>query len=329
MLKFDVLSTYPIVLYRSVLHFSLTCVAMFPYIALQWISCLIGLSWSLPIIFLWVFKVKLYKLTNTPDVLKVLKKLNKYSTIITDDGTPSGVIFSKQAIGYVQESNSGGQEKSYTLWLIAHDGFLEKVLQSTPVKTEDTKSEKPIRLDIYEREGNYYCLYYAKRCLDVTAFVARKQQKMVVSKVREHHENYQHTVVYLYGNPGSGKSMVGFLIAKELSATFCNTFDPTEPGDNLSKLYNRIEPTKEKPLVIVIDEFDILLVNIHTGITPHKCIPIQVRNKVTWNQFLDRIQIGMYPNVIVVLTSNRTPEFINELDPSYIRKGRVDLCCEL
>lgn len=304
---------------------------MFPYIALQWISCLIGLSWSLPVIFLWVFKVKLYKLSNTPDVLKVLKKLNKYSTIVTDDGTPSGVIFSSKAIGYVQEYNSGSQEKSYTLWLIAHEGYLETVLQSTHVKTtKDITTEKqPIRLDIYEREGNYYCLYYAKRSLDVSTFVSRQQQKSVVAKVRAHHESHQHTVIYLYGNPGSGKSMVGFLIAKELSATFCNTFDPTEPGDALSKLYNRVEPTKEKPLVIVIDEFDILLVNIHTGITPHKCIPIQVRNKVTWNQLLDRIQIGMYPNVIMVLTSNKTPQFINELDPSYIRKGRVDMCCEL
>jgi hypothetical protein len=40
---------------------------------------------------------------------------------------------------------------------------------------------------------------------------------------------------------------------------------------------------------------------------------------------LDEIHIGMYPHMILLLTSNKSPEFIRELDPSYIREGRVDL----
>ena len=37
----------------------------------------------------------------------------------------------------------------------------------------------------------------------------------------------------------------------------------------------------------------------------------------------------MYPNTILLLTSNRGPEFVRALDPSYIREGRVDLILEL
>ena len=44
---------------------------------------------------------------------------------------------------------------------------------------------------------------------------------------------------------------------------------------------------------------------------------------------LDTIQRGMYPNIILIMTSNRGPEFINSLDTSYIRKGRVDLTFEM
>ena len=43
----------------------------------------------------------------------------------------------------------------------------------------------------------------------------------------------------------------------------------------------------------------------------------------------DQIDRGVYPFLIVVLTTNKTPEFIRSLDPSYIREGRVNLICEV
>jgi hypothetical protein len=58
-------------------------------------------------------------------------------------------------------------------------------------------------------------------------------------------------------------------------------------------------------------------------------VPIIVPDKSGWNNMLDTIQRGMYPNLILIMTSNRGPEFINSLDPSYIRKGRVDLTFEM
>jgi hypothetical protein len=33
----------------------------------------------------------------------------------------------------------------------------------------------------------------------------------------------------------------------------------------------------------------------------------------------------MYPYLILILTTNKKPEFFKELDPSYIREGRVNL----
>jgi hypothetical protein len=37
----------------------------------------------------------------------------------------------------------------------------------------------------------------------------------------------------------------------------------------------------------------------------------------------------LFPHVVILLTSNRGPDFIRALCPSYIRPGRVDLVFEL
>jgi hypothetical protein len=92
------------------------------------------------------------------------------------------------------------------------------------------------------------------------------------------------------------------------------------------------EPTKDKPLIIVWEEIDIQLALIHKGIESHKNIPILVRNKTGWNTLLDKIQLGLYPNIILLLTSNIPIRKINETledDESYLRQGRMDIIASL
>jgi len=40
---------------------------------------------------------------------------------------------------------------------------------------------------------------------------------------------------------------------------------------------------------------------------------------------LDKLDYGLYPNVILLLCSNVSTQDINKLDPSYLRQGRMDL----
>jgi hypothetical protein len=136
-------------------------------------------------------------------------------------------------------------------------------------------------------------------------------------------------VVHIYGPPGTGKSMIGILVTNEFASSFCNTLKPWMPGDTLSCLLNEVEPTPQKPLILVFDEFDMVIYKIHIGIPIHKNVPTSVPDKAGWNHMLDSIQRGMYPNIILILTSNKNPEYINSLDTSYIRKGRVDLTFEM
>jgi hypothetical protein len=39
---------------------------------------------------------------------------------------------------------------------------------------------------------------------------------------------------------------------------------------------------------------------------------------------LDDIQRGLYPHLILILTSNKHPSFINDMDTSYLRERRID-----
>ena len=51
-----------------------------------------------------------------------------------------------------------------------------------------------------------------------------------------------------------------------------------------------------------------------------------MRSKVHWNAFLDKIQLGTYPNLILIMCSNYLRDKISEdLDPSYLPDGRVNL----
>jgi hypothetical protein len=113
-------------------------------------------------------------------------------------------------------------------------------------------------------------------------------------------------------------------MANCVKGMYCSTFKPWLPGDNLCSLYNEAEPSEAKPLIIAFDEIDSALVKIHEGIEQHKNIPIPVADKSGWNHMLDDIQRGLYPHLILILTSNKNPSFINDMDPSYLRERRID-----
>jgi hypothetical protein len=218
----------------------------------------------------------------------------------------------------------------YHIWMIAtaatHEALLKEAEQ-TPSDVTDVPLKKAIY--IYERLGSFHHPWFKKRNFTLRSMVPRLNQATVIEQMKTHLDKVGHTVAYLYGPPGSGKSMIGLLLADIYGGSYCNTLRPWQPGDSLAALYSEVEPTSKHPLIIAFDEIDDPLIKIHSGIEAHKSLPTLVHDKPSWNHMLDEIQRGMYPNMIIIMTSNKTPEFIREIDPSYIREGRVDLICEV
>ncbi len=189
---------------------------------------------------------------------------------------------------------------------------------------DNNKEKKKSKIKFYERQGNFFWLTYNNRDINVEKYVARENQKVVISNLKKEYKKSSNVVSVIHGDPGSGKSMIPILLAKELNGYLCDSYNPTDPGDDIAIIYNTIMPSVEKPLILVLEEFDIIIHRIHNNlIQAHKHIPIQVKDKTSWNTLLDRIDRGLYPNMFLLLTSNSDPSVIDKLDSSYLRKGRV------
>jgi len=143
----------------------------------------------------------------------------------------------------------------------------------------DEKYKKKSKIKFYERQGNFFWLTYNNRDINVEKYIARENQKKVISNLKKEYKKSSNVVSVIHGDPGSGKSMIPILLAKELNGYLCDSYNPTEPGDDIAIIYNTIMPTVEKPLILVLEEFDIIIHRIHNNlIQAHKHIPIQIYN---------------------------------------------------
>ena len=209
----------------------------------------------------------------------------------------------------------------------------ETTTNTTGVNNASSSSataEKRI-IDIRECRGNPWWWEYPDRKYDATKFLKREPrdyQREVIADILSVIKNKasRSGTFFIYGDPGTGKSLLTLLLAKQIGAYYCDTWKPTDPGDSLSKVYSTISPDDDKQLVLVLDECDKLITNVIQGnVKPHLYIPIPMMDKSDWNSMLDKVtDLGFYPNLILILTSNVSRDALHELDSSVLRDGRID-----
>lgn len=286
--------------------------------------------WTIIFLFTPLIGIRLYIINDNEDCKRIQKRVGTRCSHTGDGNKGLGYSIGFWYFMSISFSNDD-YEGHYSIWLIATEESYKALIQEkVPVAAENQSEPIPkTELRIYDRMGSFNGCYFKERKLELPTIQPRPVQDAIIQRIKEHQAQRQHTVVYLHGPPGSGKSLVGILLTYEYKGSYCNTLKPWQPGDTLSQLYSEVEPTLESPLILVFDEFDSALLHIHEGIQPHKNLPIQVPDKAGWNQMLDSIQRGIYPHLILILTSNKPPSFIRSLDPSYIREGRVDITVEL
>ena len=295
------------------------------------INLLSYIPWSLIFLLVQRFGIRLYSIKKSEECTRIQNRL-KISSHTTDGGKGYGYSCGYWYILHIQGDSDGNNYVTMIATEASYKSLTDDVKEpdkslfeqgwKLPTIKEDTK------ITVLDRSGTFGNVWYRTRTRDAKD-LPMGQQDIVVKTIIEDYMKRMHTVAYIHGNPGTGKSMIGILVANEFSSYFCNTLKPWQPGDNLAGLVGEAEPTPQKPLIVVFDEIDQVLLRIHEGIPSHKNMPTAVTDKSGWNHLLDSIQRGMYPNLILILTSNRGPEFINTLDSSYLRKGRVDNIFEM
>ena len=294
------------------------------------------ICWIIPIFILKLFGYGYFVIKNDPvkitEIIKLLEETTTSTVTMYECGKikPMGIFIGWKYCGmYIDSINNKEQQRELQLYTTHkifktlvendHKNFQNTILlQSIVIDTFNQTSN----ILIYERMGNFYNSYYEKRRFNMTKYNPKLQQKSILESIIRLYKKEKRTSVFISGESGTGKSMIGFLLAKELNAKLCRTFNPTDPGDTMIKLVRDLEPTSEKPVIIVLDEANILIRKITDGVIRHKDIPILVHDKITFNRYMDDMMF--YENVILILTSNEPKKSMDDIDESYLRKGRID-----
>jgi len=200
-------------------------------------------------------------------------------------------------------------------------------MDTDPLIIED----KPVKetINVFIRSGTYKNFFYKKLSKDVTHINPFKTQEPIVEDIIRQYKKNERLAVFIHGVSMAGKSTIGYLVAKALKADYTHSFNPSDPGDTFDNMIGDVNHGEDngaeddKPLVIVLEEADIVIDNIHKQlIKRHNDIPTPVHNKTTWNNFLN--DLIFYNKIIVILTSNSSKEEIDNLDSSYLNQGRID-----
>lgn len=270
------------------------------------------------------FKIKKYVITGDKEITNsIMKKIMNhifYTEVFHINGRnhPAGYFIGKKYYGYI-EIKDGPTITIYT----KEETYNQLMEQEEVEKEKEIIEYNPIiknKLNVFIRKGTYRNIYYNSLRLDLTHINPIGDQQHVVDSIKKVYNKNDRASIFIHGVTGAGKSTIGYLLAKELNASYCHTFNPTEPGDYLSNLIVDIR-TQDDPVVIVIEEVDVLIKKINDGIDKNVEIPIEIYNKTTWNNFMDDL---IFYKIVLIFTSNTSKNDIDKLDPSYLRQGRID-----
>lgn len=280
-----------------------------------------------------LFRIQGYKITDQTECNTLIKKLDvKRSTFIQND-KPFGFFYGKWFIGYICSQESSTQQNSgQVMYIVLRRAHFETIKKCSEVEIGDNGEQVDQKIiKIRERRGNPWWWEYTERQYNATKYLQKEPRDYQSEIIKDmlsiiDSKASKSGTFFIYGEPGTGKSLLTLLLAKQIGAYYCDSWKPTDPGDTLSRVYSAISPDEEKPLVLVLEECDKILFDVLDGkIVQHKHILIQVREKSDWNGMLDKVtDLGFYPHTILILTSNVYLDKINERDKSLLRKGRID-----
>ena len=177
-------------------------------------------------------------------------------------------------------------------------------------------------ISVYRRRGCYKSFYYIKSRLDLRDIQPIGDQPMVLDSILQQYADRGRATVVIHGAPCTGKSTVGYLVAKQLRGHYCHTFNPNDPGDSIHELMHSCEADSLNPLIVVLEEIDGILQRLDDPVAKQNPdIPTEVHSKATWTAFLD--DMIFLKHVILILTSNKPKTEIDAADPALLRQGRI------
>lgn len=235
-----------------------------------------------------IFGFAVYRIKGTK--VEKFQKLVKLQSGSDVEGKPEGYIVGYWFAGYCNEYT---EQKEFVIF--CHSSLLLKLKKTSPrdeINTETFMSltegktsnqtcmyniEEPEKaINRYYREGTFNYLSYSCQDFYPKRIVANEKQTVAIDAMMSEYKSSEsekskvpkeYCVSLFTGPPGTGKSSIALLLATTLrkthnNVTFVDTFCPTDPGDSFDNMYNKVGPTKENPLVVVLEEVDNIVVRL-------------------------------------------------------------------
>ena len=289
-------------------------------------TVLSNIPWTCIFLLTRIIGIHLYIIRKKEDCARIQKNIG-WSSHLTDGDKRCGYSIGFWYIASLNIANSDDYNE-YFVWIVGTNATYRRLTEEKDIEVGKSDMlfvniHKQMPFKVMERFGPNSMIYYRKRMLRLS-IEPRDDQQNIINDIRGLLVKKRSAVILLHGPPGVGKTMLSLILANETNGIYCNNLRPWEAGESVASLYTDAEPSEGSPLIIAFDEIDGPLEEIHRGIPSHKNLKIRVQNKQGWNQMLDEIQMGFYPHLIIIMTTNKSPDFINRLDDSYIREHRVD-----
>ena len=278
--------------------------------------------------FTFLCKLRLYTLTRKEDCLKIQSSLGNWTTTLMD-GKGCGYSIGWTHYVHLTTSNTDAYN-SHSAWLLCTEEKFHSILYNKEEAEVYNDSEAfvpiPTYMVLHKSSGNFSNTYYFKDRGELE-HSPRSQQLVIIEAIESRYRQRGRAVAFISGPPNTGKSMVGVFLAYRLGGIYCNEFTPWNPGDSLTILKQEHKPTRDCPLIVSLDEIDDAIIKISNGlIKSNETTMISTSTKNAWNSLFDNLDRGMYPNTILLLTSNLSTSEIAEKckgDTSMLREKRV------
>lgn len=329
------------------------------YLLLACVTFVYSRVWSLPFILIRYFGWRIYIISKNTDINFLRNYLQIKGSHIQDD-KPLGLFYGKWYVGILNRHEDRNERFENEIIMLCLESMYKKIIDArnmlpntnnttntinttTNTTTNNTNNttnnsndndENPMEFREQKKEYSKIAIYTADLHVS-TGFEKHEtvvkfdqplmHQKLAIDEIMRIYNKNNNCVALISGVPCTGKSILSLILAAKLDATYCDEFDPFNRASSLSNLYFDVYPTKEKPLIICMDEIDIPLTAIHNKqILQHKYYRYPIMDKVSWSQFFDKINNGLFPYMILIMTSNKDREYFDGLDSAYMRYGRIN-----
>ena len=292
------------------------------------------------------FDYRIFQISSKEKRNILFKKITSHKFICNkydENNEPIGIVIHNQIIPHF-----------FILNKIYHQDFIILICKKTFYKelNEEIKTKQQIDLDkdyipyknnpcslskitYITKRGEYGYFEYGTRIVNLENTTIHKNlsfydsQRELFRDIMNFYKNNHFCKIFLSGRPGCGKTFFAYLMAHKLGCYLCDVYKGNEPSSNFNEIYTRVRTSNEKPIIVIFDEVDIMISEIsEKNKNEHKKYNKEIYDKTSWNSFMDKIEYGMFPNVIILMTSNKSHREISKMDTSYLREGRINIIRE-